>query len=136
MNTGNRESKLNHCYISIMNIIQGEVDPTQVHKSLQRIRERKLANFIPWSPASLRVVLTRKSPYTESKNRVSGLMLANHTSVSTLFHRAAVDFDKMKKRNAYIDQFKKADMFKDNFDEYRMATKPEYLNYCYSKQDQ
>ena len=32
MNTGNRESKLNHCYISIMNIIQGEVDPTQVHK--------------------------------------------------------------------------------------------------------
>ena len=29
-----------------------------------------------------------------------------------LFHRAAVDFDKMKKRNAYIDQFKKADMFK------------------------
>ena len=32
MNTGNRESKLNHCYISILNIIQGEVDPTQVHK--------------------------------------------------------------------------------------------------------
>merc|ERR1719460_1157896 len=27
------------CYISILNIIQGEVDPTQVHKSLQRIRE-------------------------------------------------------------------------------------------------
>ena len=32
MNTGSRESKLNHCYISILNIIQGEVDPTQVHK--------------------------------------------------------------------------------------------------------
>ena len=27
---------------------QGEVDPTEVYKSLQRIRERKLANFIPW----------------------------------------------------------------------------------------
>ena len=26
---------INHCYISILNIIQGEVDPTQVHKSLQ-----------------------------------------------------------------------------------------------------
>jgi len=25
------------CYLSILNIIQGEVDPTQVHKSLQRI---------------------------------------------------------------------------------------------------
>ena len=66
-------------YISILNIIQGEVDPTQVslfrlcadstrnltcssyacriqvHKSLQRIRERKLANFIEWGPASIQV---------------------------------------------------------------------------------
>ena len=29
---------------------------TQVHKSLQRIRERKLANFIPWGPASIQVL--------------------------------------------------------------------------------
>jgi tubulin gamma len=43
------------CYISILNIIQGEVDPSQVHKSLQRIRERKLATFIPWGPASIQV---------------------------------------------------------------------------------
>jgi hypothetical protein len=27
----------------------------QVHKSLQRIRERKLANFIEWGPASIQV---------------------------------------------------------------------------------
>ena len=27
-----RDRKHNHCYISILNIIQGEVDPTQVHK--------------------------------------------------------------------------------------------------------
>lgn len=26
-----RERKLNHCYISILNIIQGEIDPTQVN---------------------------------------------------------------------------------------------------------
>lgn len=25
-----RDRKINHCYISILNIIQGEVDPTQV----------------------------------------------------------------------------------------------------------
>ena len=28
---------------------------SQVHKSLQRIRERKLAEFIPWGPASIQV---------------------------------------------------------------------------------
>ena len=54
----------------------------QVHKSLQRIRERKLAQFIPWGPASIQVALSRKSPYVQTANRVSGLMLANHTSIS------------------------------------------------------
>lgn len=31
----------------------------QVHKSLQRIRERKLAQFIPWGPASIQVCVCR-----------------------------------------------------------------------------
>ena len=58
------------CYISILNIIQGEVDPTQVHKSLQRIRERKLANFITWGPASIQVALSKKSPYLKTAHKV------------------------------------------------------------------
>lgn len=73
-----------HCYISILNIIQGEVDPTQVHKSLQRIRERKLVQFIPWGPASIQVALSRKSPYVQTQHRVSGLMLANHTGITSV----------------------------------------------------
>lgn len=43
------------CYMSILNIVQGDVDPTQVHKALQRIRERRLVNFIPWGPAGIQV---------------------------------------------------------------------------------
>jgi tubulin gamma len=74
------------CYISILNIIQGEVDPTdasyfllseswrqtlfmtvhQVHQSLLRIRECQLANFISWGPASIQVALTRRSPYVST----------------------------------------------------------------------
>ena len=34
MNTGTRQSKIDHRYIAILNVIQGEVDPTQVHKRL------------------------------------------------------------------------------------------------------
>lgn len=68
----------------INTIFQGEIDPTQVHKSLQRIRERKLAQFIPWGPASIQVALSRKSPYIQSTHRVSGLMLANHTNISSV----------------------------------------------------
>ncbi len=72
------------CYVSILNIIQGEADPTEVHKSLLRIRERRLANFIPWGPASIQVALSKKSPYVQTPHRVSGLMLANHTSISSV----------------------------------------------------
>ncbi|KAL4221904.1 Tubulin gamma-2 chain [Mactra antiquata] len=133
----------NHCYISILNIIQGEIDPTQVHKSLQRIRERKLAQFIPWGPASIQVALSRKSPYIPSAHRVSGLMLANHTSISALFSRTLQQYDKLRKREAFMDQFKKESVFKDNLDEfddsreslqqlvdeYTAATKPDYLSW-------
>jgi tubulin gamma len=55
-----------------------------VHKSLLRIRERRLASFIPWGPASIQVALTKKSPYVQTPHRVSGLMLANHTSIASV----------------------------------------------------
>ncbi|XP_055849437.1 tubulin gamma-1 chain-like [Episyrphus balteatus] len=132
-----------HCYISILNIIQGEVDPTQVHKSLQRIRERKLAQFIPWGPASIQVALSRSSPYVQSSHKVSGLMLANHTGISSLFNRSLNQYDKLKKRGAFLDQFKREDMFKDDLGEldlsrdfvnnlaleYEAATQANYLNF-------
>ncbi|XP_070495244.1 tubulin gamma-1 chain [Chironomus tepperi] len=132
-----------HCYISILNIIQGEVDPTQVHKSLQRIRERKLAQFIPWGPASIQVALSRSSPYVQSSHRVSGLMLANHTSICSLFERALNQYDKLRKRGAFLDQFRKEDMFKENLSElddsrdvvdslvqeYEAATRSDYLQW-------
>ena len=109
------------CYISILNIIQGDADPTDVHKSLLRIRERKMAAFIPWGPASIQVALTKKSPYLQNTHRVSGLMLANHTSVATLFRRIVVQYDKMRKRNAYLEQYKKEAPFSDGLGEFDEA---------------
>lgn len=49
-----------------------------------RIRERRLAQFIPWGPASIQVALSKKSPYVQTPHRVSGLMLANHTSITSV----------------------------------------------------
>ena len=61
--------------------------------------------FIPWGPASIQVIcllvslcsssdvlsllqvaLSRRPPHIQSAHRVSGLMLANHTSISTMSH--------------------------------------------------
>ncbi|CAG8814895.1 19289_t:CDS:2, partial [Racocetra persica] len=131
------------CYISVLNIIQGEADPTDVHKSLLRIRERRLAQFIPWGPASIQVALTKKSPYVQTSHRVSGLMLANHTSIASLLKRTCDHYDRFRKRGAFLEQYRKEDMFADNLDEFDVAREvvqdlineyeacesPDYINY-------
>ena len=86
-----------------------------------RIRERSLATFIPWGPASIQVALTKKSPYVPTTHRVSGLMLANHTSIATLFERIASQYDKMRKRNAYLDSYKKTAPFAGGLGEFDEA---------------
>lgn len=128
------------CYISCLNIISGDVDPTDVHKSLLRIRERQLANFIPWGPASIQVALTKRKT---TQNRVSGIMMANHTSMASLFKRMIDQYDRLRKRNAFLEQYKKEDMFANGLeefddsrrvvaelaDEYRACESEGYINY-------
>merc|ERR1719436_195560 len=108
-------------YISILNIIQGEVDPTQVHKSLQRIRERKLAKFIEWGPASIQVALSRQSPYIQHAHKVNGLMMANHTAICQLFDRSVKQYEKLRSRNAFLENYRQEPMFSDSLDEFDHA---------------
>jgi tubulin gamma len=70
------------------------------------------------------VALTRKSPYIPSSHRVSGLMLANHTGIATLFKRIVFQYDRLRKRNAFLEQYKREAPFADGlgeFDESREA---------------
>merc|ERR1711972_1127624 len=108
-------------YISILNIIQGEVDPTQVHKSLQRIRERKLAKFITWGPASIQVALSRQSPYIQHAHKVNGLMMSNHTAICQLFDRNIKQYDKLRSRNAFLENYRQESMFSDSLDEFDIS---------------
>jgi len=133
------------CYISCLHIIQGDVDPTDVHQSLLRIRERQLATFISWGPASIQVAHARKSVYNAAKSshRVSGLMLANHTSMGSLFKRMVDQFDRLMKRKAFLDQYKKEKWFADGLgefdearqtvqeliDEYKACESADYISY-------
>lgn len=134
------------CYISILNIIQGNhIDPTQIHKALQRMREKRHAeiNFIPWGPASIQVALARKSPYLLHRHKVSGLMLANHTSMAELFQRMLNQYDKIKSRNAFLENYRREAMFEESLEEfdhsrevvqslveeYRACERPDYVNF-------
>nr|QBH22545.1 I1 gamma-tubulin 1 [Philasterides dicentrarchi] len=134
-------------YISILNLIQGDVDASQIHKSLQRIRERKLANFIEWGPASIQVALSKKSPYIEQSNKISGLMLANHTSINTLFDRVGQSYDRLFSKKAYLANYQKYSIFSDTLqefidsrevvqnliDEYQAAERPDYLDWGFEE---
>lgn len=67
--------------------------------------------FAPSRPPQ--VALARKSPYVTTSHKVSGFMLANHTSMSSLFERSLGQYDKIKKRNAFLDNYRKEPMFKE-----------------------
>lgn len=136
-------------YLSILNIVQGDVDATEVHKSLQRIRERRQVKMMGWGPSGIQVALSKKSPFLPSKNRVSGLSLANHTSVHKLFARQAGQFDKLRARNAFLDHYQKHDMFRESLaefddsravvqdliEEYQAAAKDDYLEWAQKREE-
>jgi tubulin gamma len=108
-----------------------------------------MATFIPWGPASIQVALSKKSPYVQTSHRVSGLMLANHTSIATLFKRTVLQYDRLRKRNAFLEQYKREAPFADGlheFDEaravvsdlvaeYEAAENSDYLNPSSGQQD-
>lgn len=64
-------------------------------------------------------------------------------SFAQLFERTCHQYDKLRKREAFLEQFRKEDMFKENFDElddsrkivqelideYHAATRPDYISW-------
>ena len=45
-------------------------------------------------------------------------MLANHTCVAQMFSKTIQQYDKIRKRNAFIDNYRKEPMFAENLDEF------------------
>jgi len=70
-------------------------------------------------------------------------MLANHTSVASLFKRMLDQFDRLRKRNAFLEQYKKEKMFENGLEEfddsratveellkeYKACESPDYISY-------
>jgi len=132
------------CYISSLNIIQGlNVDPVSVHRAIQRIRERELMQFIPWGPASIQVAAIPSAPTMRHLPAVTGFLLANHTSMAELFDRLLYQYDRIRSRNAFLDNYRKEPMFQDSLDEfdharetvqtlvdeYRACERPDYVHF-------
>lgn len=45
-------------------------------------------------------------------------MLANHTGIATLFKRIVFQYDRLRKRNAFLEQYKRHETFRDGLGEF------------------
>ena len=99
-------------YLAALHVVTGaSLDPADVHKSLARIRDQKLARFADWAPAAVQVALARPPPFGAARHRVSGLMLANHTGVRHLLSSTVAAHDKLIRRRAFLDRYAQHPLF-------------------------
>jgi tubulin gamma len=77
-------------------------------------------------------------------------MMANHTSIHSLFEKALRQYKTLRARGAFLDQYKKQAIFSDGFDEfdssaeivrslveeYKAADKSDYLQWGESASDE
>ncbi|KAL3314076.1 Tubulin gamma-1 chain [Cichlidogyrus casuarinus] len=125
------QPSVDHCYLSALSILQGQVDPRSISEAIFRVRDQKLIKFMPWSPCGLHVAIAKRSPFVDYPHK--------------LFLRIMSQYDKLKARSAFLEQFRKEPVFEKDPDltefsesrhvvhslieEYCAATKPDYIHW-------
>lgn len=102
--------------ISVLNVLNGVNDSTEVHKSIMKIMDRNLLTFVPWMQPYFNVALSKQK---SNSSRVSGLALLNTTGISLLLSKIVNQFDKLRKQKAFVEIYKKFNVDVDAFDESR-----------------
>merc|ERR1712048_832038 len=72
-------------------------------------------------PASIQVALSRQSPYIQHAHKVNGLMMANHTGICLLFDRTVKQYDRLRSRNAFLENYRQEALFSDSLEEFDHA---------------
>ena len=158
VSTAARDRNITHCYVSILNIIQGEVDPSEVSYSLVCFdsfhwihRSLKLGSqeFDAYSWTETSRFYSLGSGFDPSRT-VEKITLCYHPTSCEwtdagqsygyfigelvewwdrerkrevgvsfqLFDRICEHYDKLIKREAFVENFRRLPMFKDNLDEF------------------
>ncbi|KAK8829540.1 tubulin gamma chain [Blastocystis sp. ATCC 50177/Nand II] len=109
----------NGAFLSALHIIQGDVDPAEVHSSMQTIANQNAPRFVPWGPNSVQVILAPRSPFVSAASRVTGLMMANHSCVGEIFSVIGRQFDTIFKRKAYLANYLNLPLFNNDDSEFK-----------------
>lgn len=112
-------------YFSMLSVLRGSgIDSSEVNKSIMRLREKNGGiQFASWTPSAPQVCMVKQTgdQHNAGGSSFCGLMLANHSSVSKSFGAICDQFDRLKRRNAFLDQYRKEAMFSENLDEFTVA---------------
>ncbi|ODV61314.1 gamma-tubulin [Ascoidea rubescens DSM 1968] len=121
-------------YLSMLSFLNCSSKQNDIQRAILKIQER--VSFVPWATSNINLLYTKKSPYLKynrnskrninnsdnnsgsnngrnkplnmnSNNDVSGLMLSNETNIVVLFKKILKNFDKLIKRNAFLENYKK-----------------------------
>lgn len=99
--------------ISAITFFIDTTDVSEVQRSMIRVQDKQNIEFVPWMPPSFHAVLCQEE--TAITSQVSGLSLVNSTGIATLLRKICLQYDKLKKKNAFIEMYRS---FLDGLDEF------------------
>ncbi|CAD5230819.1 unnamed protein product [Bursaphelenchus okinawaensis] len=88
-------------------VFEGQKEDIDVIRIGKDAREKYRDLFPPTHPLGIRYLRVPPSPYTTRTNRVSGLLLANHTKFVNILDEITNGYDKLYAKNAFIGQYEK-----------------------------
>ncbi|KAI5152527.1 tubulin gamma [Enteropsectra breve] len=107
------EPSSTHAVISQFNVLEGVSEPSEVSRALELQFNLNSLNFVNWMPPFFQTAISKREP---EFNRVSGLGLCNSTGISGLLRKIGSQFDQLRRKNAFLEIYKKFDMEEQGFD--------------------
>ncbi|KAF8359879.1 tbg-1 [Pristionchus pacificus] len=100
------------CLLQAVAMLQGEFDDRDIPAAYEFIHERRLIKQPPWAMASpLHIHKAPLSPFIKPTYKVSGMLMANHTNVASLFADTLAKYEKFRSKRAFLDRFEREEGF-------------------------
>jgi len=101
-----KRAKRNHYLLSGLAILQGKISDINIDDIILKMEERQKFKYPSWAGVRLGTAICIPPPYVKRENKVSGLLLANHTNIADKFDHVQRQFETMFSRKVAFHNFK------------------------------
>ncbi|EAS07180.1 tubulin/FtsZ family, GTPase domain protein (macronuclear) [Tetrahymena thermophila SB210] len=108
-------------YLSCCLTARGDIYPRQISESIKIIKSKQSIDFVDFIPTGIKVGVCQKQPKNllhkeyESKFQRDAILLANNTSINSIFQIMAQKFNKMYDKRAFVHWYVGEGMESDEF---------------------